>query len=70
MGVAVNPENLNRELARRGWNHTDLARAARLSHATISAACAGNSVSPSTLRLIAAALANAPPLAGVDVLLR
>jgi transcriptional regulator with XRE-family HTH domain len=69
MGVAVNPDRLRLELARRGWSNTDLARAARLSHATVSAAAAGRPVSPTSLRLIAAALATAPTLAGVDALL-
>lgn len=69
MGVSINPNNLRRELARRGWSHSDLARAARLSHATVSAACAGHAISPTTLRLIAAALASAPTLTGVDALL-
>jgi lambda repressor-like predicted transcriptional regulator len=69
MGIAISPHSISRELARRGWSHTDLARAARLSNATVSAACAGRRVSPTTLRLIAAALATAPTLAGVDGLL-
>lgn len=69
MGLAINPENLERELARRGWSHSDLARAAHLSHATVSAVCSGQRISPSTLRLIVAALASAPTLSGVDSLL-
>jgi transcriptional regulator with XRE-family HTH domain len=69
MGIAINPENLQRQLARRGWQHADLARAARLSHATVSAAAAGHRVSPTTLRLIAQALASAPALSEIDELL-
>jgi hypothetical protein len=69
MSVAISPDNLRRELARRGWSHTDLARAARISNATVSAACAGHPVSTTTLRLIVSALADAPTLAGVDGLL-
>lgn len=69
MGVALNYHELRRELARRGWRSADLAQAAGLSHATVSAACAGRPVSPTTLRLIVIALAKAPVLAGVDTLL-
>ena len=69
MGVAVNADQLRLELARRGWCNADLARQARVSNATVSAAVAGRPVSPTTLRLIVAALANTPPLAGVDALL-
>ena len=69
MSVALNCEALRRELARRGWNGNDLAHAARISHATVSAACAGHRVSPTTVRLIALALAEATPLRGVDGLL-
>jgi hypothetical protein len=69
MSVVIKPEILERQLALRGWGHADLARAARLSHATVSAACGGRRVSATTLRLIAAALASAPILSGVDALL-
>lgn len=69
MGVIINSDNLQRELARRGWGNRELARAAELSDATACAACAGRPVSPTTLRLIASALAKCPPLAGIDGLL-
>lgn len=39
----------------------DLAKAARLSGATVSAALAGRPISATSLRLIAQALASAPP---------
>ncbi len=70
MGIAINAESLRREMARRCWSSGDLARAARLSHATVSAACSGRPVSPTSVRLIAHALAESPALAEVDSLLR
>jgi transcriptional regulator with XRE-family HTH domain len=70
VGVPINAEYLRRELARRGWNSNDLARAAKLSHATVSAACTGRMVSPTTLRLIASALSRAAVVTGVDALLQ
>ena len=69
MGVVINPKALDRELHRRGWTSRDLARAAGLCEATVSVARCGRAVAPSTIRLIAAALAKAPPLAEVDSLL-
>ena len=70
MSVGIDPDVLRREMARRGWRNTDLARAARISDATVSAACAGKPVSAVTLKLIAEALATAPALIYVDRLLR
>ena len=69
MGVVLNPDNLNRELHRRGWPSRDLAKASGLCEATVSIARSGRPVHPHTIRLIAAALAKAPPLADVDSLL-
>lgn len=69
MGVAINRDVLCRELARRGWTGVDLARAAHVSNATVSSACAGKRVSPVTLRLIAEALAAAPTLREIESLL-
>lgn len=69
MSVILRVEILAREVARRGWNFTDLANAAGISSATVTAARAGRPVSPKSLRSIAAALASAPPLDGVDELL-
>jgi lambda repressor-like predicted transcriptional regulator len=69
VGIVIRPEILIRELARRGWNFADLAKSAGLSGATVTAAKAGRPVSPRTVRLIAQALAAAPPLDGVDELL-
>lgn len=69
MGIAMRAEVLKREVARRGWTHADLARAAGLSAGTITAATAGHPISPRTLQLIARALVAARPLDGVDSLL-
>lgn len=69
MGLAVRADVLAREVARRGWTLADLAKAAGLSGATMTAARAGRPISPRSLRRIAAALASAPPLEGVDDLL-
>ncbi|HEY5033516.1 MAG TPA: helix-turn-helix transcriptional regulator [Candidatus Dormibacteraeota bacterium] len=60
---------LERELARRGWNATDLARASGISVATISAARHGQRVANSTLCKIANALLETPVIPGVDGLL-
>lgn len=69
MGVALRPEVLAREVARRGWCLADLAKATGLSGPTITAARAGRPISPVSLRLIVRALLAAPVLAGVDELL-
>ncbi|MGH7641584.1 MAG: hypothetical protein ACRENX_00955 [Candidatus Dormibacteria bacterium] len=69
MSVVLARDRLRLELARRGWAGVDLARAARLSAPTISAALAGKPVAARTLRRIAMALSDAPPVAGVDAIL-
>lgn len=69
MGIALNTQTLDRELARRGWTSRDLARASGLCDATISTARSGRRVSPQTLRLIAVALTKAPPVEAIDSLL-
>lgn len=69
MGIVVNSRQLERELARRGWTHADLARAAGISGATVAAAAAGRRVAPQTLRQIAEALIASNPIEGVDALL-
>jgi transcriptional regulator with XRE-family HTH domain len=69
MGVRLNPTRLDRELARRGWSATDLARAAGCSASTISGARRGRTVTNDTLRKIAAALEVAPIMPGVDYLI-
>lgn len=65
----MDPMRLDRELARRGWNATDLANASGVSVGTISAARRGRAVSNSTLGKIAEALRAAPVVDGIDVLL-
>jgi DNA-binding Xre family transcriptional regulator len=57
------------EAARRGWNLTDLARAAHISRATVTAARSGQLVSAESVRRIADALEANPPVAGIDRLL-
>ena len=69
MGTRLDPARLDRELARRGWNATDLAKASGISVATISAARRGRPVSNASLCKIADALRNAPVIPGVDNLL-
>jgi transcriptional regulator with XRE-family HTH domain len=65
----MDPVRLDRELARRGWNATDLAKASGISVGTISAARRGRAVSNSTLCKIADALREAPVIVGIDLLL-
>ena len=65
----MDPARLDRELARRGWNATDLAKASRISVGTISAARRGRPVSNATLCKIAEALRSAPIVDGIDLLL-
>lgn len=69
MSVILAADRLRFEIARRGWNNVDLARAAGVSAATVTTATAGRPVSPNTLRKIAVALAAAPPVSGVDEIL-
>ena len=69
MGIVIQVQQLRRELARRGWNYSDLARAARVSPPTVTAAMAGRPVLPRTVRAIARALAEAPIVGGIDELL-
>jgi transcriptional regulator with XRE-family HTH domain len=65
----MDPNRLDRELARRGWNATDLAKASGISVGTISAARRGRPVSNATLCKVAEALRTAPIVEGVDLLL-
>jgi transcriptional regulator with XRE-family HTH domain len=69
MGARIHPARLDRELARRGWSATDLAKASGCSPSTISGARRGRSVTNETLRKIAEALLNASIVPGVDGLL-
>lgn len=69
MTLRLNPARLDRELARRGWNASDLARAAGCSAATVSGARQGWAVSSATLAKIADALRQAPVISGIDEIL-
>jgi transcriptional regulator with XRE-family HTH domain len=69
MSVSLDPSRLRRELARRGLSATDLAREARLSAATVSAALAGRPITTTTLRLIADVLLRVPVVDVIDELL-
>ena len=69
MSVTVHSGRLRQEIARRGWSPVDLARAARLSPATVSSALSGKPIAASSLSLIAGALANAPTVDLIDKLL-
>jgi transcriptional regulator with XRE-family HTH domain len=62
----VSGVRLEHELARRGWSALDLARAARLSPATVSAARRGRRVHASTLRRMVLALHKAPIVEGLE----
>ena len=69
MSVIVHAGRLRQEMTRRGWAATDLAREARLSQATVSAALAGKAISATSLSLIAKALSRTPAIDLVDKLL-
>ncbi len=69
MSIRINSARLDRELARRGWSATDLAKAAGCSPSTISGLRRGRQVNNDTLRKIAAALEAAPIVPGIDFLL-
>jgi hypothetical protein len=71
MGAVIATDRLRYELARWGWGNADLARAAKVSPPTVTAALAGRPVAPRTLKRIAMALSATPPLAGAeDILLK
>jgi lambda repressor-like predicted transcriptional regulator len=69
MSLVVHAAHLRREMARRGWAATDLARAARLSQATISTALAGKPIAAQSLALIAKALHKTPIIDNIDSLI-
>lgn len=69
MAIRLNPDRLELELARRGWNASDLAKASGCSPATISGARRGRAVTGATVSRIAEALRQAPVLPGIDQLL-
>jgi transcriptional regulator with XRE-family HTH domain len=69
VSVVVHPGRLRQEITRRGWSPLDLAHAARLSPATVSAALSGKPIAASSLNLIAKALASKPTVEVIDRLL-
>jgi transcriptional regulator with XRE-family HTH domain len=60
MSVSINSGQLRLEMALRGWDAVDLARASRLSAATVSIALAGKPISAKSVSLIAKAITNTP----------
>jgi len=66
----VHPGRLRWELARRGLSERELAREARISAATVSAAMSGRAIAATSLSLIANALLRIPPVEIIDQLLR
>jgi transcriptional regulator with XRE-family HTH domain len=69
VSVVVHPGRLRQEMVRRGWAASDLARASRLSEATVSAALAGRPIAAKSLMLMAEALERAPANNVVDSLI-
>jgi len=69
MSVVVHPGRLRQEMARRGWDATDLARESRLSQATVSAALAGRPIAAKSLGLMAKALLRVPANEVIDSLM-
>jgi hypothetical protein len=70
MSVVLNANRLRLEIARRGWNASCLARDARLSAATVSAALAGRPIAATSVSLIARSLMNTPAVELIDSLIR
>ncbi len=70
MSIRLAADRLRIEMARRGWAAVDLAREARLSPATISAALSGEPISARSLALIAEALLHAPVIDIIDLLVQ
>jgi hypothetical protein len=69
VAVIIDQEVLRREVARRGWNASDLADASGISRPTITAAFYGRPVRSRTLMSIAKALSRAAVIDGVDDLI-
>ena len=69
MSIIVPAGRLRFEIACRGWSASDLAREARLSRATISAALSGRPVAASSVALMARAFAKSAPDEIIDRLL-
>ena len=69
IGTRISRDKLDRELIKRGWTATDLARAAHISPTTVSGGRRGKRLMPRTLRRIALALLSAPVVDGLDELI-
>jgi len=69
VSVAIHPGVLRREMARRGWDATELAKQSRLSQATVSTALAGRPIAAKSVALIAKALQRVPPSEVIDSLI-
>jgi transcriptional regulator with XRE-family HTH domain len=69
VSVVVDAARLRFEMVRRGWSAVDLAREARLSPATISAALASRPIAAKSLDLIADVFTRVPPRQAIDRLL-
>jgi transcriptional regulator with XRE-family HTH domain len=69
MSIAIQPQRLRAEMARRALSGSDLARAAGVGIATVSTALAGRPIASRSLSLIVKALTTIPPDAIADVLL-
>lgn len=70
MNVVVDDVRLRHEMLRRGWSAAELARASRVSHATVCGALSGRPISNRSLACLAHALAKAPVIAGVEDLVK
>jgi DNA-binding Xre family transcriptional regulator len=68
-GTRIRVDVLHIELGKRGWHASDLARAAGVSEATLSAANRGARISPRTLRKIVEALNRQPVVPRADELI-
>ena len=69
VSVIVHAGRLRFEMVRRGWSGADLAREARLSPATISAALAGRPIAAKSLDLIAETFTRVPARQAIDGLI-
>ena len=67
-GTRFNPTALRRQMALRGLSGADLASEASISAPTMTAALAGRSLSPQTVRSIATALTRIPSIVSEDLL--
>jgi len=69
VSIVLNPARLERELARRALTSAELAKAAGVSGATVTAARSGRPLSPRTVRRIVTALSSVPPIEEIETLL-